>query len=323
MGRPRLEAFDELHLLGQHRLLALELRLALLLADRALNLVEIEVARIGDERAAVDLDHLAHDAVHELAVVRGHQQRALVVPEEGFQPDQAFEIEMVAGLVEQHAVGPHQQDAGQRHAHLPAAGELADVAVHAFLAEAETGQHLPRARLQRIAVELAEARLHLAIALHQRVHIIALRRIGHRRLEPGHLGGERTHRPDAVHHRRHRALARHLADVLAEVADRHAGIDRHLAVVGLLLAGDHAEQRRLAGAVGPDQPRLLAFLEAHRGVDEQDLMAVLLADVVETDHGGCGDGEEAARQATAGSRSCGRLSTLSKVGRFVRVSPSR
>ena len=109
-------------------------------------------------------------------------------------------------------------------------------------------------------------------------------RIDHRRFELGHFGGQRAGRPDAIHHRRDRALARHFADILAEIADGHAGIDRHLAIVGLVLAGDHAEQRRLAGAIGPDQPHLLALLDAHRGVDEQELMAVLLADVVEADH---------------------------------------
>jgi len=39
-------------------------------------------------------------------------------------------------------------------------------------------------------------------------------------------------------------------------------IDRHLAIVGLLLAGDHAEKRRLAGAIGPDKSHLLPLLEA-------------------------------------------------------------
>ena len=57
-----------------------------------------------------------------------------------------------------------------------------------------------------------------------------------------------------------------------------------LALVGLLLAGDHAEQRGLAGAVRPDQADLLALLERRGGLDEEDLVAVLLADVVETDH---------------------------------------
>jgi hypothetical protein len=45
----RLEALDELDLLGEHRLLALELRLALLLAQRTLLLVEIVIAGIGRE----------------------------------------------------------------------------------------------------------------------------------------------------------------------------------------------------------------------------------------------------------------------------------
>jgi hypothetical protein len=292
MGGARLEALDELHLLGQHRLLALELRLALLLGERALDLVEIEVARIGDERAAIDLDDLADDAVHELAIVAGHQQRPLVVLEEGLQPDQAFEIEMVGGLVEQHAVGPHQQDAGQRHPHLPATRQKPDIAVHPLLAERQPRQHLARPRIERIAIQLLEAPLHLAIALDQRVHVVGLLGIGHRRLELGDLDRQRAYRPDPVHDRRNGAHARHFTDVLAEIADGHAGIDRHLAVIGLLLPRDHAEQRGLAGAVGAHEPRLFPLLEAHRRVDEQDLVAVLLADVVEANHGdrGCAGG---------------------------------
>ena len=63
-----------------------------------------------------------------------------------------------------------------------------------------------------------------------------------------------------------------------------AAIDGHLALVGLLLAGDHPEQRRLAGAVGADEADLLALQERRGGLDEEDLVAVLLADVVETNH---------------------------------------
>src|ERR1039458_2660103 len=117
----RLEAFDELDFLRQHRLLALELGLLLLLVQRALLLVEFVIAGIGGERAAVDLHHLADDTVHELAVMRGHQQHAVITLEELLEPDQALEVEMVARLVQQHRVGAHQEDAGQRHAHLPAA----------------------------------------------------------------------------------------------------------------------------------------------------------------------------------------------------------
>ena len=96
---------------------------------------------------------------------------------------------MVARLVEQHRVGPHQQDAGQRHAHLPAARQRADVAVHHLLAEAEAGEHFARAAVQRIAVELLEAALHLAVALDDLVHLVGPVRIAHRGLELLQLGG--------------------------------------------------------------------------------------------------------------------------------------
>ena len=50
------------------------------------------------------------------------------------------------------------------------------------------------------------------------------------------------------------------------------------------------EQRRLAGAVGTDEADLLALVERRGGLDEEDLVAVLLADIVETDHMRLGPG---------------------------------
>ncbi len=72
------------------------------------------------------------------------------------------------------------------------------------------------------------------------------------------FGGERADGAGAVHHFGDRAAAAHLADILAEIADGDAALDRDLAFVGLFLAGDHAEQRGLAGAVGADEADLLA-----------------------------------------------------------------
>jgi hypothetical protein len=143
-------------LLGQHRLLALELRLLLLLGERALLLVEAVVARIGGERTAIDLDDLADDPVHELAVVRGHHQRALEAFEE---ISSQIRLSMSRWLLTARRAASrraHQQDPGERHAHLPAARQLAHVAVHHLLAEAEAGQDFARPPVQRIAVELLE-----------------------------------------------------------------------------------------------------------------------------------------------------------------------
>ena len=77
LGGVRAEAVDEALLLGEHGLLAGEGGLLIGLADGALALVEIVVAGVGDDLAGIDLGDLGDDAVHELAVVRGHQQRAL------------------------------------------------------------------------------------------------------------------------------------------------------------------------------------------------------------------------------------------------------
>ena len=60
--------------------------------------------------------------------------------------------------------------------------------------------------------------------------------------------------------------------------------DGDLAFVGHFLAGDHPEDRRLAGPVRADEADFLTRIELERGVDEQDLPAVLLADVGQRDH---------------------------------------
>ena len=84
-------------------------------------------------------------------------------------------------------------------------------------------------------------------------------------------------------------MPRHFADILIEIADRDAAIDRYLALFGLFLADDHAEQRRLAGSVGADKADPLTLQKRGRSLDEQEMIAILLADVFETNHGhrGC------------------------------------
>ena len=76
----------------------------------------------------------------------------------------------------------------------------------------------------------------------------------------------------------------HLFHVLAEVADGELLGDGDFAFVGRFLADDHAEEGGLAGAVGADQADLFARVELERGVDEDELFAVLLVDVGEGNH---------------------------------------
>ena len=71
----------------------------------------------------------------------------------------------------------------------------------------------------------------------------------------------------------------HLFDVLPEVADRQLAGNRHVPFIGRFFADDHPEERRLAGAVRPDEADFFTRVQLERGVDEQELAAMLFADM--------------------------------------------
>ncbi len=280
----RLEAIDEALLLRQHGLLPLELRLRLRLVQRPLRLIEIIISAEADEISSVDFDDLGHDPVQKFAVVAGDDQRPLEAPEVALQPDDALDVEVVGGLVEQQGVRSQQQDLRERDPHLPAAAEGAHVAIHARVGEAEPLQDLPRARLQRVAAELLEARLSLPVALDEHGQLLGARGIGHRRLELGELlerGGDGAR---AGHGLGDRAPSGHLTDVLAEVTERGAAIDGDLAAVRQLLLHEHPKERGLARAVGAHEPHLLSTVDRGGGLRKEDLPAVAFVDAVDADH---------------------------------------
>ena len=216
-----------------------------------------------------------HEAVQELAVVGDHQQRALVAAQEALEPDERFEIQVVGGLVEQHGVGAHEKNAGQGDAHFPATGERGHRAIDDAWAEAEAGENFACARLEGVAVELVEAALDLAEALHQFVELIGEGRICQLVFELFELVGHRGDRACPPHGLFEDRAFVHFADVLLEVAERDAAIDGDGAFVGNLLLHDVAEEGRFPGAVGADQAGLLAFVDRERGADEEDLLAML------------------------------------------------
>src|SRR6185436_8451169 len=60
---------------------------------------------------------------------------------------------------------------------------------------------------------------------------------------------------------------------------------RDIALFGTLLADNHAKERGLARAIRPHEPHLVARIELETRFDEQELLAVLLRDVGERNHG--------------------------------------
>ena len=204
--------------------------------------------------------------------------------EEAFEPDDRLDVEVVGRLVHQQHVGAAEQHPGHRHPHLPAARQRADVAVDALVVEAEAVQDLARLRLEGVAAEMVVGLLHFAEAGQDPVQIAGLGRVRQVVLQLLELVVQVADAAAAGNRLVEHRPARHLLDVLAEVADRQPLRHRHVALVGGLLADDHPEQRGLAGAVGADEPDLFTGVELEAGVDEEDLAAVLLADARERDH---------------------------------------
>ncbi len=97
------------------------------------------------------------------------------------EPDDRFDVEVVRRLVHQQDVGAPEQHARHRHAHLPAARQLADVAVDPLVVEAEAVEHFARLALERIAAEMLVFLLHLAEARENPVHVAGATGIRHRR----------------------------------------------------------------------------------------------------------------------------------------------
>jgi hypothetical protein len=88
----RLESLQKALLLGKHSLLAHESRLLIGFADRAFAFLEIIVAGVGDDFASIDFGNARDNAIHELAIMRGHQERTGVALQEFFEPDDGFDV---------------------------------------------------------------------------------------------------------------------------------------------------------------------------------------------------------------------------------------
>ena len=97
--------------------------------------------------------------------MRRHQQRAGLRLQERLEPDDRFDVEMVGRLVHQQHVGPAEQHARHRHAHLPSARQRPHVAVDPRIVEPEAVQDLTRLALERIAAEVLVLLLDFAEAL--------------------------------------------------------------------------------------------------------------------------------------------------------------
>ena len=168
---------------------------------------------------AAQLRHFGSHAFQKVAVVADHQGGECGTAEEILQPLDAGQIQVVGRFVEEQQIGRSDQGLGNGEALLPAPGEC-------------------RGRV----IEVLEARA----AQHLGLAAVPFR---------GGCRGAIQRLPDQ---RAHRLVRGELA-LLRNVADPNLFPYRNLTRVRLLAAGQYAEQRALAGAVGPDQPDPVSF----------------------------------------------------------------
>src|SRR5262249_1035442 len=142
----------------------------------------------------------------------------------------------------------------------------------------EAVEDFARLRLERVTAEMLVFLLHIAEAGQNAVHLAGLLRIVHRVLQTLELVMEVADAAAPEDCLVQDRAAGALLDVLAAVAHRQFLRDRDLSLVRRFLTGDQTEERRLAGAIGPDQAHGLAGIELERRIDEENLPAVLLAD---------------------------------------------
>ncbi len=217
--------------------------------------------------------------------MRHHDERPGVGGEELLEPGARLQVEVVRRLVQQEDVGTPEQHLGQRGPHLPAAGQLAEVAVQVGVGEAEPVQDGLGLRLHVVAAAVVPFLAHGDVAIHDGCILVALRLDGGElMLELGaallqrvqiRKGGERV-AEDAV--------APETQDVLREMPDARAARQRDGPGIGLELARQDAQYRRLAGTVRPGESNAGAVGDAPADLVEHYLRPVALADSGQREH---------------------------------------
>ena len=151
------EAGDErLHMGALGRLL--HLRLALQLQRLGALALELVIAAAVESQLLVFEVHDGIDRfVQKVAVMRDHQDCMRIFRHIGFEPQRAFQIEIVGRLVEQQQVRLREQNRRQRHPHPPAAGEGRGRPLLRRRVKAEAGQNGACPRLRRMRVNVGEA----------------------------------------------------------------------------------------------------------------------------------------------------------------------
>ena len=209
-------------------------------------LVVLVVALEPDHPAvALEGQHVGGHPVEEPAVMGDHHRAPREGQQRVLEGAEGIHVEVVGGLVEQQQVAAALQQGGQVHAVALAPREIAHLLLLIGALEVERGHVGARGHLARAELEQLGAARDLLPHVLVRIEAVA---------------------------------------ALVHVGQAHRLPDLQRAAVGLLLAGDHAEERGLARAVGADDAHDAAAREAEGEVLDQQPVAVALDEVLDLHH---------------------------------------
>ncbi len=195
-------------------------------------------------------------AIEHFPVVADDQHGVGVFLQIALKPGRALKVEIVGRLVEQQKIRFREQDARNRGAHAPAAGELFRRSIEIGVAEPQTHQDFRRPRFRRPGINVCQPHMDLT----DPVGVGRGLRLLHQGMAFG-IGGQHHIENGVVrgfHLLSHPAHARAL-----DQTDR--GVRRRL----VDLFPDQPQKRGLARAVAPHQTDLPAAGDLRRGVFKQ------------------------------------------------------
>ncbi len=182
-----------------------------------------------------------------------HQHRAVEVVDQPLEAVAAAHVEVRLGLVEQEQPRPPRQARGERDELALPAAQLLGGAGERVVVEPERGEVGARLALGTLAAELRplpEQPLLVGERALELAHVAGHRRVGEAALGLGELALERAQLGPCVEHGRQRGAVVALDD-LGQRGEHEPAAAGDRAGVGGLVAGEDAQQRRLAPAVRP------------------------------------------------------------------------
>ena len=238
----------------------------------ALALELVVAADIQGQLAVEQVQDVVAAVVQDLAVVADDHRRIRVFLQPAFQPERAFQVEVVGRFVQQQQVRLGEQRGGQGHPHAPPARELRHRAGEVIVREAEAGENFRRPARRAVGADFRQPTVDVAHPL----GIGGLQLVQQR----GALlvGGQ--HRVDQRHGGGRMFLIDRADAGLLRIAD--------LAVAGVQLVEDQLEQRGLAHAVASDQADLGAHGYADARMVEEAAAPGVEGKVVDLQHGRAG-----------------------------------